>query len=458
MKIAVLSGSPKGKNSVSLQSVKYLEKKFSTHEFNYFQISQSIKKLESDPDEFENLINEIKEVDMVIWVSPVYTLLVPAQLKRFIELIFERKKEAFFKDKFCGVLTTSISFFDNCAHNYLRGISEDLEMKFCGSFSADSYDLLDDTQRETLIKFGKILFENAENNMPLQKIYSQPDSSKTEFKPEPVKEQTDFKNKKILLIKDRSYKGENLEKMTETFLSSVSSDVEQINLSELDIKGGCTGCVQCGFDHHCMYEGVDEFIDFFDNKVRNSDIIIMAGEIKDRWLSSKWKQFFDRSFFHNHIPMMMNKQIGFIISGRLSLHSNLQNILESFIQWQRANLCDIVSDEFPEYTADNIINLAKRLKTASENEYVAPIGFPGKGGHKIFRDDIYARHRFVFQKDHKWYEENGFYDFPQHDEKALEMSENMIKLTKDPEAREAVRKMLKKEMVKPHMKIVENAE
>ena len=33
MKIAIINGSPKGQNSITLQSIKYLEKLYSTHEF-----------------------------------------------------------------------------------------------------------------------------------------------------------------------------------------------------------------------------------------------------------------------------------------------------------------------------------------------------------------------------------------------------------------------------------------
>lgn len=457
MKITVLSGSPKGKHSVSLQSLLYLSKKFKDHDYNIFHISKSIKKIESENDEFEKIINEVNSSDMVIWVTPVYTFLVPSQYKRFIELIFEKKAEYAFKNKFTGAITTSINFFDNCAHNYLRSISDDLDMKFCGSFSADSYDLLNEEERSKLLKFGEVFFASAEKNMPLQKIFSKDEFTPKPYNPQKTNEKIDFKDKKILIVKDRSYEGENLHKMINSFKELIGQEVEEVNLSGLNIKGGCTGCVQCGFDHHCMYEGVDDFIDFFNGKVKKADILIIAGEIKDRWLSSKWKEFFDRSFFHNHIPSMMGKQVGILISGRLSNQANLKEIMESFIQWQRANLCDIVTDEFVESTESAIQNLAKRLKIESDLEFVAPQGFPGKGGHKIFRDDIFARHRFVFQTDHKWYEENGFYDFPQYDEKALEMSENMLKLTSDPNMREAIRKMLKTEMVKPHAKIVENS-
>jgi hypothetical protein len=63
-----------------------------------------------------------------------YYFLVSSQYKRFIELIWERKAEGFFKDKYTAVLSTSIHFFDHTAHNYMNAICDDLEMKYLGFF------------------------------------------------------------------------------------------------------------------------------------------------------------------------------------------------------------------------------------------------------------------------------------------------------------------------------------
>ena len=73
-----------------------------------------------------------------------------------------------------------------------------------------------------------------------------------------------------------------------------------INLHDLNIKGGCLGCCQCGYDNTCVY--TDGYVDFFKSKLVPADIIIMAGSVHDRYLSSTWKQFFDRSFFKGHVP------------------------------------------------------------------------------------------------------------------------------------------------------------
>ena len=63
-----------------------------------------------------------------------------------------------FKDKYAGVLTTSIHFFDHTAIDYMNGICDDLGMKFVGSYSAAMDDLLKKEERDRLLLFAKGFF------------------------------------------------------------------------------------------------------------------------------------------------------------------------------------------------------------------------------------------------------------------------------------------------------------
>ena len=56
MKIAVINGSPKGKYSITLQTVLYLERKFPEHTFEILHAGQRIKALERDFREAEQLM------------------------------------------------------------------------------------------------------------------------------------------------------------------------------------------------------------------------------------------------------------------------------------------------------------------------------------------------------------------------------------------------------------------
>ncbi len=90
--------------------------------------------------------------------------------------------------------------------------------------------------------------------------------------------------------------------MLERFGQSFSSHVEVLNLNDVDIKGGCLGCIKCGYDNTCAYEGKDGFMEFFNTKVKSADVLVLAGTVQDRYLSSRWKLYFDRSFFNGHAP------------------------------------------------------------------------------------------------------------------------------------------------------------
>ena len=84
MKIAVINGSPKGKYSITLQTVEYLMRKFSDHEFEIINAGQTIKALERD---FRKAGQILADSDAVLFSYPVYTFLAPSQLHRFIELV-----------------------------------------------------------------------------------------------------------------------------------------------------------------------------------------------------------------------------------------------------------------------------------------------------------------------------------------------------------------------------------
>ena len=457
MNIAVLNGSPKGDLSVTMQYVKFIEKKYEKHKFNYINISQRIGKIESDEAFFNEIISVVESSDFVIWGAPLYVCLVPSQYKRFIELIWERGAEDKFRGKYTAVITTSIHFFDNTAHNYMRGICEDLGMNFAGSFSPDMYDIMQEEGREKLLTFAQAVFDTAESGAVTTRAFVKPDYNMAPYKPVTAAPRISAGGRRVLILSDRRYEGGNVAAMTERMKEILSGNVESISLSDIDIKGGCMGCCECGLDYRCAYTGKDEFVDFYNEKLKTADIIIFAGEIKDRYLSSKWKQMFDRGFFNTHTPTLKGKQFGLLISGPLLSIPNLREILQAYFQWQGANLADIVTDEYSPREIDALIeNLAKTLVSHAERGYVQPPTFLGVGGMKIFRDDIWGRLRFVFQADHKYYTENGIYDFPQDDKKSIEINEKMIALTENPAMRENVRKMIKTEMVKPMKYIVDN--
>ena len=159
MKFVVLNGSPKGNElSATMQFIYYLQKVVPGHDYEIFSISKDIKKIENDNAYFNQILKSIRECDAVLWSMPVFILLVPSQQKRFIELVFENKKQKAFAGKYSTAFFTSAMVFDHTAHNYIEGIINDLEMIFVDTFSAEMSDLLNPNIQIQLDFFAKDFF------------------------------------------------------------------------------------------------------------------------------------------------------------------------------------------------------------------------------------------------------------------------------------------------------------
>jgi multimeric flavodoxin WrbA len=460
MKFTILNGSPKGAESVTMQYILYIKKKHPEHEYNIINIAQTIKKIENDEKRFEDIILQVKESDGVVWGFPLYVMLVCSQYKRFIELIFERNVEAVFENKYTIVLSTSIHFYDHTAQNYMNSICDDLKMKYVGNYPADSWDLLYPERRARWLLFVEEFMKNIENKYPTSKHYAPLKMRDFKYTPGKIIEDTeriDTLGKKILVVSDETNENTNIGKMIKRFKESFSSEIEIINLYDIDVKGGCISCLQCGYDHKCSYLGKDGFFEFWEDVVMTSDILVFAGVIKDRYLSSRWKMVQDRAFYMTHTPTLMGKQMGYIISGPLNQIPNLSQMFQAQIEIQDSNFVDIITDEFgASEDIDAILHdFARRLVTFSKADYFKPITFLGEGGKKIFRDDIYGRNRFVFLADHEYYKEHGFYDtFPQNDERAKKLNEKLIPLMRIDKVRNKIN--MKQEFLRPFRKVTED--
>jgi multimeric flavodoxin WrbA len=450
MKIAVLNGSPKGDVSVTMQYAHFLEQRFPDTEFKFFDVALKIKKLEKDDKAFGEVIAGIAASDAVLWAFPLYFLVVCSQYKRFIELIFEKNAVSAFRGKPAACLTTSINFFDHAAQNYINAVCDDLEMNFFGSYSAEMNDLLKTRERQRLKSFGELFMKAVKDKTPAIRNNKPIVALEVVFEAEAVKP-VDTEGKKILIVADDLNENTNLRKMVERLRQTFSPPAELIQLKDVDIKGGCLGCMQCGFDNVCVYDGKDGFKDFFNAKIKTADVLFMAGAIHDRYLSSLWKCFFDRSFFNGHTPALLGKQVGFVIAGPLNQIANLREILKASIEMQHCNITGFVSDDMGTSSQINaaLQTMASNAALQSRIGYISPPTFYQVAGNKLFRDAIFGRLRVVFQADHKYYKEHGMYNFPQKHYKWRIINSLLVLLTKIPVVRREFTKRIKKEMIKP---------
>ncbi|MGD0081095.1 MAG: NAD(P)H-dependent oxidoreductase [Methanoregula sp.] len=456
MKIVVLNGSPKGDISVTMQYVAFIRKKFPEHRYEILNVAHDIRKLEKDTEAWNKTIESIRSADMVLWAFPLYYLVVSSQYKRFIELIFERKAQDACAGTYAASLSTSIHFFDQIAHAYIHAVSDDLGMKYLGFYSAEMRDLLSDEERKRLEKFASLLITAVQEKVPVQRENAPLVWPAHTYVPGKEQKSPGTGTKKVVILTDSDGSSPNLAAMTDRLLKNFSGSSEMINLHDVNIKGGCLGCCQCGYDNTCVY--TDGYADFFKNKLVPADIIIMAGSVHDRYLSSAWKQFFDRSFFLGHTPALEGRQIGFVIAGPLG---QIPSLKEALAAWADNGGChaQFVTDEVSgSGELDALLDaMAARLVRCAEAGYIPPRTFYAIGGHKVFRDSIYGGLRIAFQADYRYYREHGMFDFPQGDLKTRLFNAVLIPLMRIPGFRKKVFADMKHHMTAPFGQVLRNA-
>ena len=408
MKIVVLNGSPKGEISVTVQYVRYIQKHFPQHEFRILSVGHEVVGLDHNQARWREVMDEVACSQVVLWATPVYFFLVPSQLKRFIELIAERQAEGVFGDKYCAALVTSVHCMDHTAMNYLTGISEDLSMRFVGCFSAEMDDLEIPEERTNLLNFASLLFHAAETGMPSLRNCAPIVHEPKEYRPAALAAAPKTGKGRVVVMTDGNDPASNLGRMIETLQQSSRHEVEVIDLQSLHVKGGCLGCIQCAYDNTCAYkDGLKQFIE---EKLLPAEAILFAGAIHDRYLSWRWKQFFDRSFVFGHTPALTNKQMGFIISGPLRQMPNLRQLFEVYVEEQRCNLVGFATDEDtnPQRVTEGLQGLAAKLDWALAHDQKTPHTCISVGLRLLFKDFV-KTNSGLFRADHIYYKKHGLY-------------------------------------------------
>ena len=403
MKIAVINGSPKGKYSITLQTVLYLQRKFPEHTFEVLHAGQKIKSLEKD---FSKAKALMESADTVLFSYPVYTFLAPSQLHRFIQLAKENKVRL--HDKFATQISTSKHFYDVTAHKYIEENALDLGMGYIRGLSADMEDLLSAKgQKEAEQFFSRFLWA-VEENICLRKAEEPaafcpvaatvPDSASG-------KKNTD---KDIVILTDNTDGDSNLSKMIARFQARLPYESRIVNIAQYPLSGGCLGCFRCAVSEKCVYK--DGFDTFLRENIQTADAIVYAFTVSDHSMGPRFKMYDDRNFCNGHRTVTVGMPVGYLVSGPYGAENNLRTVIEARSETGGNFLVGVATDEND--TDAQIDNLAKSLTFALRTGHTAPRNFWGVGGMKIFRDLIYQM-RGMMRADHKFYKKQGIYDFPQ---------------------------------------------
>lgn len=337
MDILVINGSPKGENSITLQTVLYLQKHFPKHTFSFLHAGQRIRVLEK---EFAPAAEALKKADLILFSYPVYTFIAPSQLHRFIELV--KQSGINLSGKYATQLTTSKHFYDVTAHRYIQENCQDMGLKFIKGLSAGAAH-------------------------------------------------------KVVIVTDALPEDVRLHNMIARFQAVLPFESRIVNIREYPFQEGCLGCFHCAVSGKCIYK--DKFDDFLRNEIQSADAAVYAFAIQDHSMGSVFKKYDDRQFCNGHRTVTMGSPVGYLISGNYSQEENLKMIIEGRSEVGGNFLAGVATDETnPDAAIDR---LARTLSYAMKHHHTQPQNFYGVGGMKIFRDLIFtmqgmmkADHRF----------------------------------------------------------------
>ena len=444
MNILVLNGSPSGKDSITLCTVRFIKKHFPNHKYKVLHVGQQIRKMEREPELWKE---PAQKADLIIFCYPVYTFLVPSQLHHFIELMKESGID--FSGKYATQISTSKHFYDITAHRFIEENCADFGMKVIKGLSADMDDLLHENGQKDAIAFFKYVLWN------MKKDYSENISvnkSRASLKnADPFAETIDAPApKKIVIVADYTHSVKNrLQNMCERLKNLLPCETEIINIQEFPFTGGCLGCFHCAFDGKCIYK--DGFDSYLREHIQTADGIVYAYTIKDHSMGYRFKIFDDRQFCNGHRTVTMGKPVAYLVDGKLDAEENLSLLMESRAQVGGNTLAGIATNQSD--PDEEIDKMAETICYVIAENYLPPKNFYGVGGMKIFRDLIWQM-QGLMREDHKFYKEHDFYDFPQKKKGTMLALYLVGAMMRNPELQKKMKGKMSDGMLMPYKKVI----
>ncbi len=447
MRLLTINGSPAGENSITLQTMRYLEKLYPQISYATIHAAWKIRSLETDFSEAEQML---KEADLIVFCYPVYTFLVPSQLHRFIELI--KEKDIDLRGKYVTQITTSKHFYDTTAHEYIRENCLDLGMKYIRGLSADMEDLLHEKGQKEAQGFFRHLLWSVKHAMFECTEGAEQHIETLHSAQIPGKEHPKSERKHVVVVTDLAEGNARLASMIERFRAQLPYPSDLVNLHTFPFAGGCLGCFHCASDGKCIYK--DRFDDYLRERIQTADATVYAFSVKDHSMGYRFKLYDDRQFCNGHRTVTMGKPVGYLVDGMFRRENNLKTMLEARAQVGGNLLTHIAGNEGD--VDPEIDRLCAELSFALKQEYTQPANFYGEGGRRIFRDLIYQM-QGMMREDHRFYKKHGFYDFPQKNPGRILAMYLVGALTSNPKLLQKSGVSMTEGMLMPYKKVIEKA-
>ncbi|MEG0048068.1 MAG: NAD(P)H-dependent oxidoreductase [Clostridia bacterium] len=438
MKVCVFSGSPKGKYSITLQTVLYLKEQFPDSSFEILHVGQRIKAYEKS---MEEAVAAVQRADLLLFCYPVYTFLAPYQLHRFLELLKACKLDM--NGKCAAQISTSKHFYDMTAQEYIKQNCLDLGLRYLHGLSADMDDLLSPTGQKQATDFFKYVLFCAQNGLGNIAQSTAPVTlAPYQSTLAPKKKREGFPT---VLVTNRTAEDHNLAAMIADFQAAYPYELREINIAEYPFAGGCLGCFHCATSGKCIYK--DGFDAFLRTEIQTASAIVYAFSIKEHSMGASFKRYDDRQFCNGHRTVTAGMPVGYLVYGDYENEPNLRIVLEARAQVGGNFLAGVAT------CASEIDQMSQQLCYALEQKPQLPANFYGVGGMKIFRDLIYLM-RGLMKADHQYYKAHGVYDFPQKQRGRMLMMMLVGGMMRNPFLNRHMGNRMNEGMIAPYQKVL----
>lgn len=442
MNICVINGSPRGKYSVTLQTSRYLEKRYPAHTFEIVNAGAKIRALESDMTE---ALDAMSRAELIVFSYPVYTFLAPSQLHRFIAAL--KAAGIDLRGKFATQITTSKHFYDVTAHRYVEDNCQDLGMRVIHGLSADMDDLTTVQGQQDAESFFDYVLWCVEHDV--SEPAPQPASTAVPVYT-PSLPSVEKKNKfDTVIVADLKESDSSLRAMIDDFVAAYPYHTRLVNIAEYPFQGGCLGCFHCAGDGKCIYK--DNFDSFLRETIQTADAVVYAFTIKDHSMGATFKTYDDRQFCNGHRTVTEGMPFAYIVNGCYAAEQNLRTVIEARCEVGHNFLAGVGFD------TKTLGDMAHRLCYALEHSYVQPRNFYGVGGMKIFRDLIWMM-RGLMKADHDFYKAHGIYDFPQKQRGKMIKMCLLGSLVRNPKVKAKMGNKMNEGMIAPYQKIIDGVQ
>lgn len=260
MRISVLNCSPKGENSLTALSVKYLVKMYPGDEFDFFYVGDG--KL---PDDVKQAC---EECNLVIITSSIFHSSIHAQMIGMLDEL----AETIGTEKPVTYATTSNFLYELGAHRYVEAWAKKKNMNYIRSLSLHDDSVFVPQGREELYRWFAYV----------------KDCMKAEDTPKFFKS-----DRKAVIIDGGEGESENtaiINALKQQY-EQAGAKVEVIALRDYNIKP-CTACLMCYSDRKCVFNDDWEKIDNL--ATQDTDIIIEVGTLRYGSLGERTEIYTDR--------------------------------------------------------------------------------------------------------------------------------------------------------------------